>query len=73
LTGPAEVDEALDDGALAREEQRVVEAACAAGRHWYRRDRTAPDDRQWTCTRCGTVAPEQPGVGKPGQSLGWPA
>lgn len=62
MTGPAEVDE-------------VVEAleACAAGRHWYRRDKTAPDDRQWTCRHCGAVAPQQPGVGKPGVSLGWPA
>jgi hypothetical protein len=66
VTGPAEIDEALDEV-----DRRA--AACAAGQHYYRRDKTAPDDRQWTCARCNAVAPEQPGVGKPGQSLGWPA
>jgi len=68
--GPSGIDDGLD---VIERQRAAVAAACAAGHHHYRRDRTAPDDQQWTCRGCGDVAPLQPGVGAPGHGLGWPA
>jgi hypothetical protein len=43
------------------------------GGHVYARDKSKPNDRQWTCRACGRVAPQQPGTGTPGAGLGWPS
>jgi hypothetical protein len=41
------------------------------GGHYFTRDRSQPDDRQWTCRVCGDVDPVQPGVDGP-TPTGWP-